>query len=145
MSTDGTVSETRVTVAIGAEILRGTLVPGQRLVEVDMCERFAASRSIVRLALRRLAADGLVEIRRNRGACVRAVSLTEAVHVLEARAALEGLVAARAAERADRAQVETLRALAADMREAFAHGHLTRHRELNTRLHELVHAIAGQS
>ncbi|MEV6012808.1 FCD domain-containing protein [Streptomyces sp. NPDC051976] len=84
-----------------------------------------------------------MEIVRNRGACVRAISLAEALHVVEARATLEGLVAGRAAERVDREQTETLRALTADMREAFDRGRLTRYGELSTRLHELVYDIAG--
>ncbi|MEU1517575.1 GntR family transcriptional regulator [Streptomyces sp. NPDC005811] len=143
MRTEKTASETRIATAIRAEILRGTLVPGQRLVEVDMCERFAASRSVVRLALRQLAAERLIEIRRNRGACVQAVSLAEAADVLEARMTLEGLVAARAAQRADRAQTDALRGLAADLCEAFDSGHLTRYDELSAHLFERIHDIAG--
>ncbi|ELP63196.1 GntR family transcriptional regulator [Streptomyces turgidiscabies] len=143
MSREGTASETRIAEAIRAEILRGTLVPGQRLVEREMSERFAAGRSVVRLALGQLAAQGLVEIRRNRGACVRAVSLTEAADVMEARMTLEGLAAARAAERADRAQADGLRTLATDMQSAFDSGHLTHYGRLSARLHERIHDIAG--
>ena len=52
-------------------ILEGRFVPGQRLVEIDLMTELGATRSAVREALRRIAADGLVQIERNRGASVR--------------------------------------------------------------------------
>ncbi len=61
--------------ALRAALLRGEFVPGQRLVEADLCERFGASRFIVRAVLQDLAAQGLVEFQRNRGARVREISL----------------------------------------------------------------------
>ena len=51
-------------------------------------------------ALVRLQQDGLVEREPNRGARVRRVSEQEAVEILEARAALEGLAAGYAVQRA---------------------------------------------
>ena len=54
-----------------ADILAGRLAPGTRLVECDLTARFAVSRGPVREALRRLAAEGLIEHLPNRGALVR--------------------------------------------------------------------------
>src|SRR5438034_10507154 len=69
--------------ALRAAILRGEFVPRQRLVEADLCERFGASRFIVRAVLQDLAAQGLVEFQRNRGARVREISLAEAIEITE--------------------------------------------------------------
>ena len=80
-------------------ILSGEFVPNQRLIEADLSERFAAGRAAVRAALLELANEGLIERVQNRGARVRAVSLAEAVEITEVRMVIEGLCAAKAAER----------------------------------------------
>ncbi|WP_399477792.1 GntR family transcriptional regulator [Streptomyces sp. TRM68367] len=118
-------------------------MPRQRLIEADLCERFGASRSGVRPALQQPAVEGLVEIQRNRGARVRETSFAEAVEVTEVRMVLEGLIAARAAERAGPAQTEELRGIGADMAQAVADGELMAYSDLNARLHRRVRDIAG--
>jgi DNA-binding GntR family transcriptional regulator len=57
--------------ALRAAILRGEFAAGQRLVEVDLCERFGCSRFAVRAAIPVLASEGLVDVQRHRGARVR--------------------------------------------------------------------------
>jgi DNA-binding GntR family transcriptional regulator len=129
--------------AVRAAILQGEFVPRQRLIEADLCERFAASRFVVRAVLQELAAQGLVEFQRNRGARVRETSLAEAIEITEVRKLLEGLEAARAAERADAAQAAALRAVVAEMREAVDRAELMRYSELNARLHAAIRGIAA--
>ena len=43
---------------LGLAIAEGRLRPGQRLVEAQLCEEFAVSRTPLREALRRLSAEG---------------------------------------------------------------------------------------
>jgi DNA-binding GntR family transcriptional regulator len=76
----------------------GRLAPGQRLVEADMQRLFQASRGPIREAVRRLAAEGLVELRHNAGAVVRALAREEVENVFRIREALEALAARLAAE-----------------------------------------------
>jgi DNA-binding GntR family transcriptional regulator len=64
-------------------ILEARFVPGQRLVEIDLMNELGATRSAVREALRRIAADGLVQIERNRGASVRKISRKEVSDILD--------------------------------------------------------------
>ena len=129
--------------AVRAAILQGEYLPGERLVEAQLGERFEASRFTVRAALQELAAEGLVEVRRNRGAHVRKVSLDEAVEITEVRMALEGLVAARAAERVTADQATELDEIGERMRRAVAAGEFRCYSDLNERLHALVRQIAG--
>ena len=82
-------------------IVSGELLPGERLLEEDLSARLGFGRAAVRMALVRLEHDGLVQRERHRGARVRRVSESEAVEILEARAALEGLAARHAAVNAD--------------------------------------------
>jgi DNA-binding GntR family transcriptional regulator len=130
---------------IRAAIADGEFVPNQRLVEADLSERFGASRATVRTALVQLAGEGLVERVQNRGARVRAVSLAEAVEITEVRMALEGLCAAKAAERLTDGDRDRLREIGEAMRAAVASGDLLGYSELNRRLHGLVLALAGQA
>jgi DNA-binding GntR family transcriptional regulator len=124
-------------------ILRGEYLPGERLVEAQLCERLGASRFNVRAALQDLAADGLVKVERNKGAHVRKVPLDEAVEITEVRMVLEGLVAARAAARVTDEQASELDEIGLLMRRAVNAGEFRRYSDLNQRLHSLIRTIAG--
>jgi len=124
-------------------ILRGEYVPGQRLVEADLCERFETTRFVIRTALQHLSAQGLVAMQRNRGARVRSVSLDEAIEITEVRRELEGLCAARAAGAATRSDRAELRAITRDMRAASKAGAPLDYSDLNAKLHAAVRRIAA--
>jgi DNA-binding GntR family transcriptional regulator len=141
---DSARSRDRVLAGVRGAIMRGDLVPGQRLVEADLVQELRATRASVRAALAELAAEGLVERMRNRGARVRVVSLDEAIAISECRMVLEGLCAARAAERASRADVRELVALRTQLRAAVTRGDPLHYSDLNQRLHQRVLAIAAQ-
>jgi len=130
---------------IRGAILDGSFTPRQRLIEADLCERFGASRFQIRTALQDLAAQGLVEFQRNRGARVRDVSLGEAIEITEVRMLLEGHEAARAAERVTRAQAAELRRIVKEMRIAVQNGELMRYSELNVTLHATLRTISGHT
>lgn len=136
-------SKPAVTEALRAAILAGEYAPKQRLVEIDVCERFGTSRFILRSALQELAAQGLVEFQRNRGARVRDVSFAEAIEITEVRILLEGLLAARAAKRATKSDLAALRKLVKDMRSAVEKSQLLTYSELNAQLHVAIRDIAA--
>ncbi|HEY1508172.1 MAG TPA: GntR family transcriptional regulator [Solirubrobacteraceae bacterium] len=119
-------------------IVSGELLPGERLLEEELSARLGVGRAAVRMALVRLEQDGLVERERNRGATVRRVSETEAVEILEARAALEGLAARHAAMNADAAVVAELRGIVAEMRKLRQRGDLLAVSDANARLHARI-------
>lgn len=74
------------------------LVPGQRLVEADLAEQYQVSRNSVREALQQLAAQGVVELPRNKGAAIRSLSLQETLEVLDVAERMTGLLAKSAAQ-----------------------------------------------
>ncbi|GID93716.1 GntR family transcriptional regulator [Amorphoplanes digitatis] len=125
-----------------AAILRGEYAPRQRLIETELVERYATSRFVLRNALTRLANEGLVELQPNRGARVREITLDEAIEITEIRRAVEGLVAARAAERVTDDEIAELRALGDQMTAAVEGADMLRYSELNGQLHARVRAIA---
>jgi DNA-binding GntR family transcriptional regulator len=87
----------QVVEALRADIVAGRYRPGQRLVARTLS--IEHSRSTVREALRRLAADGLITLVPNRGAAVRQLSRDEMRDIFQLRELLEGLGARLAAER----------------------------------------------
>ncbi|MBB5068030.1 DNA-binding GntR family transcriptional regulator [Saccharopolyspora gloriosae] len=125
-------------------ITRGEFAPNQRLVEAELAEQCDASRAAVRNALVQLATEGLVERVQNRGARVRAVSLEEAIEITEVRMVVEGLCAARAAERVVDEDKAELREIGEQMRTAVSGGDVWGYSELNKRLHSLVLRVSGQ-
>src|SRR3954447_10736694 len=131
--------------ALRDAIADGEFAPNQRLVEADLSERFGASRGSVRAALLELTAEGLVERVQNRGARVRAVSLSEAIEITEVRMVLEGLCAAKAATRLTDDDRDRLRAVGTAMQAAVRTGDLLEYSELNRQLHALIRELGGQS
>lgn len=124
-------------------IVSGDLLPGERLLEEELSARLGIGRAAVRTALVRLEHDGLVERERNRGARVRRVTEDEAVEVLEARAALEGLAARHAALNADDAGIEKLRRIIDEMRRLREASDLLAVSGANARLHEQILELSG--
>jgi DNA-binding GntR family transcriptional regulator len=95
--------------ALWHAIIEQALHPGAKLPEDAIGEKFGASRTIVRSALTRLAAEGLVELRRNRGAAVATPSWNEARDIFDVRLGLERLVVARLAGGLSREQIKVLK------------------------------------
>jgi DNA-binding GntR family transcriptional regulator len=96
--------------ALRHAIIEQALEPGAKLPEDAIGERFGASRTIVRHALGQLAAEGLVELRRNRGATVATPSWDEARDIFDVRLGLERLVVERLAGRLTPEQIKKLNA-----------------------------------
>ena len=126
-------------------ILAGDMAPGQRLVEEELAGVLRVTRASVRAALFDLTAEGLVERIPNRGARVRVVTLAEAVAITECRMTLEGLCAAKAAERVTEAQAARLRAIGDQMERSVADGEPLKYSALNHELHRLVREVSGQA
>jgi DNA-binding GntR family transcriptional regulator len=91
------------------------LVPGQRLVESNLASQFGVGRNSVREALHRLAAEGLVDLFRNRGAVIRLLSLKQTMDVLDVAERMTGLLTRTAARGA--AEPADVRMLTAAMKE----------------------------
>lgn len=73
-------------------IIEQALLPGDKLPEDAIGEQFGVSRTLVRSSLTRLASEGLVEQKRNKGASVASPSLSSARDIFDVRRKLEELV-----------------------------------------------------
>ncbi len=114
----------RLASLLAAQIEGGELAPGDRLpTELTLAQQHGVSRTVVREAVNQLKSQRLVTSRQGSGVFVAAPeahkplafdpmvleSLATVVQIVEVRRALEGEIAALAAERADGATVEQLR------------------------------------
>lgn len=135
-------SEARATDLIRAAIVRGEYAPNQRLIEADLSETFAASRATVRTALLELANEGLVERLPNKGSRVRAISVDEAIEILEVRIGVEGLCAAKTASTLTDDEAAHLLRLRQDMIDAVAEGDLVEYSRLNQALDQRVRLLS---
>ena len=135
-------SEARVTDVIRDAIVRGEYAPNQRLIEADLSDTFAASRATVRTALLELANEGLVERLPNKGSRVRAISVDEAIEILEVRIGVEGLCAAKTAAQITDDEIAEFEALSRDMTAAVADGDLVEYSRLNQLLDQRVRVLS---
>jgi DNA-binding GntR family transcriptional regulator len=79
-------------------ILAGRVTPGQRLGEQELADVFGVSRTLVREAMARLSARGMVEVTSRRGWFVVEPSREDATEAFDARVAIEtGMLNALAA------------------------------------------------
>ncbi|HET8845471.1 MAG TPA: GntR family transcriptional regulator [Ktedonobacteraceae bacterium] len=126
-------------------ILKEHFLPNERLIEMDLAQSLGAGRAAIRTALARLEQDGLVERERFRGARVRLISETEAIEILEVRAALESLAARHAASKITSEQSDALFSILAEQRHRINEGDLVGSSEVNAQLHQKILQIAQHS
>jgi DNA-binding GntR family transcriptional regulator len=130
--------------AIRTRILEGLLSPGQRLIESDLMAELDVGRSTIREAFLRLDADGVVELRHQRGAIVRRLTRRDMKELFELRERLEGLGAALAAENVDvPGNREWLTAARKLWRSDEVVGNAVRHMDENVGFHRGVNLMSG--
>lgn len=83
----------RIRNALADEIATGRLEAGAALDEQQLADRFGASRTPVREALRQLAASGLVEVRARRGVVVARMTPERIMDMFETVAEIEAMCA----------------------------------------------------
>ncbi|MEW6264489.1 MAG: GntR family transcriptional regulator [Thermodesulfobacteriota bacterium] len=78
---------------IKLQITQEKLVPGQWLIERELCETYKISRTPMREILWKLTADGFLEQEANRGFVVRRLGLEQIFEIFQTREAIEGMAA----------------------------------------------------
>ena len=147
----------RVFKEIEAAILAGQLKPRERLVEMDLISRFGGSRTVIREALKKLEAEGLVRTTPYRGAIVADLTVEEIEDLYFVRAAIEKLAARLVIKHIRPDEIKSLKRLSKEVE-----SHLRRktdqmiekdlefHRELfkicrNQYIYELIHYLKTKS
>lgn len=126
---------------IKALILKGEFRSGERLKEHELTERCNVSRTPIRQALSRLAAEGLVVVTPNSGAQVFSIGVQELEEIYTLRSMIESHAAFRAASRITTDALEQLKQLANTMEGAVDNGNDSIERvftEANGSFHHLI-------
>lgn len=121
----------------------GRYKPGDRLIPEEIAAEIGMSRMPVREAFRRLAADGLVTLRPNRGCVVAGLTLDEIHETFEIRSVLEGLAVRLATPRMNSETFEELEGLLDRVERAGQSGSgdwVLRHQEF----HAFIYGLSGR-
>lgn len=142
------VSQTgRALLSLREMLFRGDFQPGERISELPMVARLGVSRTPIRLALDRLAHEGLLEASPSGGFVVRSFTLADIWDAIEMRGVLEGTGARLAAERlTSEEELSELRQCLAEMKAylgpASSIDSFARYLDLNDAFHAAVIRLA---
>lgn len=128
--------------AVRQRILGGEVEPGQVLNQAVLARELGISTTPLREALRRLRAEGLVELDAHRDARVTPLSADEARDLLEVRRNLDPLAVSLAAERRGERDLEEMRAALKQVRSLGQHptyDELIAHRRFHRALYGASH------
>ncbi|HXZ08798.1 MAG TPA: GntR family transcriptional regulator [Paraburkholderia sp.] len=126
-------------------IVEGTLEPGKKLNERELCETLGISRTPLREALKVLAAEGLIEIWPNRGASVSKMSEAELRETFELMSGLEAFSGELACERITAAEIAEIKALHYAMLACRAQNDLAGYYSRNQAIHDKINEAARNS
>lgn len=125
-------------------ILAGYFGPGEQLREEPLARSMGVSRGPVREALLRLEREGLVVVRRNRGAFVAQLSARDLEEVYTLRLAIERLAMQRVARLATAEQLAGLQEVVDQMAASGVRGITERDAaDFDLRFHDLVYAASN--
>jgi len=127
------------------DITYGKLLPGQRLVESMLVERFKTSRSPIREALRQLESEGLITFERNKGITVSMLTTQEIDEIYNLRWLLESYAAHLSAERATRKDVAYLKDLHGKLKVSAKNSDLLSWIHNNILFHDFLSGNSGNS
>jgi DNA-binding GntR family transcriptional regulator len=130
-------------------ILKGVLLPGQRINEPDVAARLGVSRVPVREALRELESSGLVVARKHAGVFVRQLDVPEIRDLYQLRSLLDGFAGRQAAQlpaAARTALLEVLEGAVLAMKDAASGHQVQQYYGQNLRFHwTLIEAAGNQT
>lgn len=130
--------------SLRARIIAGDLAPGSALSESEVAASYAVSRQPVREAFIRLAADGLVQIRPQRGTYVTEIAVEAVLNARFVREAIEVAITRAVADAPAPEVIADLRAQIIRQR-AVAPGDATAFQALDEQFHRTLAEAAGQS
>lgn len=121
------------------DIVSKRLAPGEALDELRLAQRFGASRTPIREALRQLSASGLIELRPHRSPLIMATDQAQLRDMFDVMAELEALCAIRSCSRMTVRQRHELDAHHRSMAAAVREGDVEAYRQGNVTFHAILY------
>jgi GntR family transcriptional regulator, rspAB operon transcriptional repressor len=125
------------------QLLNGEILPHQHLVETRIAKEIGTSRTPIREALHSLELEGLIESIPRVGYVVKPINEDEVEEICEIRAAIEGVGARWAMEKAPQKLVEDLKKNIAISEEKIVRGDPKAFVELDAQFHEIIAKLSG--
>jgi len=129
---------TKVYRILKASIIKGDLKPGEKLLERKIAEQLGVSRTPVREAIQKIAAEGFVKMEPNLGIVVHEFSFKDLKEVLQIRRVLEGLAASVAAEKINPEEISQLQKNIEETNICVIKNDLVTYLEFNAKFHSLI-------
>ncbi|MEA3131244.1 MAG: hypothetical protein QOF46_3039 [Paraburkholderia sp.] len=126
-------------------VLNHRLTPGMKLPEPELCQLFGVGRAVVRRVLEKLAYEGIVVLRPNKGAVIAEPTLEETREIFEARRSVEHVLVELAVERASAKDILALRQQLASEHEAMHRFDQPSWATLASSFHMRIAGLAGNS
>jgi DNA-binding GntR family transcriptional regulator len=139
----GESASTLIYRALREQIVSLARKPGEPIIEKDIAQAQSVSRTPVREALLRLAAEGLVDTIAKSGTFVARIPISALPEAIVVRKALEQVTARAAATRARRSQITNLKAILEQQREAERAGDRGAFHRADEAFHAAVAVTAG--
>jgi DNA-binding GntR family transcriptional regulator len=125
------------------QLLSGEIQPHQHLVEAKIAQDIGTSRTPVREALHSLELEGLIESIPRVGYVVRPISEEEVEEICEIRAAIEGLAARWAIEKAQQKLVIELGRNISISEDKVSKGDVRAFVDMDAQFHEIISKFSG--
>lgn len=120
-------------------ILKGHFKPGERLTENQLSKKLGVSRTPIRESLRKLAAEGLVDISPKSGARISELAKNDIDEIYEIRDVLESFAAEKAASSITDVEIETLKKLLRESKKSLINKDILRMAQINTKFHNVIY------
>lgn len=123
------VNSIRISQEIEEAILSGQFKPRERLIEMDLISRFGVSRTVIRDALKRLEAKGLIRATPYRGVMVADLTVEEIEEIYFVRGELEKIAARLVLKHIIPAEIQQLKKVSKEVE-----------RHLRSKTHQMIEA-----
>jgi len=144
MSENMTLKE-RIADGVRDAIIKGDLVPGARLQEVEIAQSYETSRTPVREAFHQLESEGFLTIRPRRGAIVRTISSSDVKEFYELKSVLEGYAARIATVRLSEEDIRLMELLNQQMSRHYEAGNTSEMINAHNQFHDVFVKASGNS
>lgn len=119
-------------------IIEGTLLPGEKLIDAELAESLAVSRTPIREAFQLLEVQGLVSMHPGKETRVTSIEKDDILNMYPTLAALHSLAAEYSAQLIGPEQIEMLKELNAQFGQAIENGQPYQAMELDEQFHNLI-------
>ncbi|MDM5316192.1 GntR family transcriptional regulator [Fictibacillus sp. b24] len=126
-------------------ILNRQIAPGNQLFESAIAEKVNASRTPIRSAIMKLESEGLVNVVPNKGAFIVQPTIEEMIQAFEMRKVLEEMAIQKGFSNIGEGEVQQLKQLLFEMRNAYYERNIVPYQEKNNAFHLVLAKASGNS